>query len=46
MNLEVAGGQVVDEGGHGASLAEQGPVGLQLTTVADGLTKNQSRFSR
>ena len=39
VDLEVAGGQVVDEGRHGSSLAEQGPVGLQLTTVADGLTK-------
>ena len=28
VHLEVTGCQVVDEGGHGASLAEQGPVSL------------------
>ena len=42
VDLEVAGGQVVDQGRHGASLAEQGPVGLELTAVADGLTSDNA----
>ena len=37
VDLKVTGGQIVDQGGHGARLAEQGPVCLQLTAVANGL---------
>ena len=44
VDLEVAGGQVVDQGRHGASLAEQGPVGLELTAVADGLTSENANL--
>ena len=43
MDLEVAGGQVVDQGRHGASLAKQGSVSLELAAVTDGLTIAISR---
>ena len=44
VHLEVTGCQVVDEGGNGASLAEQGPVSLKLTAVTYGLGMTKEIF--
>ena len=39
VDLKVTGGQVVDQGGHGAGLAEQGTVCLKLATVTNSLER-------
>ena len=44
VHLEVTGCQVVDEGGHGARFAKQGPVCFQLTAVTYGLGMTKENF--
>ena len=37
VDLQISGGEVADQRSHGTRLPEQGPVGLELATVTDGL---------